>query len=58
MGAYYTGNPTVNLDKDGTFVNAAGGNADADLRAEEQKIANDDKYAWMPVGKVGVTFHW
>ena len=58
VGAYYTGNPTVNLDKDGTFVNAAGGNADADLRAEEQKIANDDKYAWMPVGKVGVTFHW
>ena len=58
VGAYYTGNPTVNLDKDGTFVNAAGGNADADLRAEEQKIANDDKYAWMPVGKVGVSFHW
>jgi hypothetical protein len=24
VGAYYTGNPTVNLDKDGTFVNAAG----------------------------------
>lgn len=58
VGAYYTGNPTVNLDKDGTFVNAAGGNADADLRAEEQKIANDDKYAWLPVGKVGVSYHW
>ncbi len=58
VGAYYTGNPAVNLDKDGTFVNAAGGNADADLRAEEQNIANDDKYAWLPVGKVGVSYHW
>lgn len=58
VGAYYTGNPTVNLDKDGTFVNAAGRNADADLRAEEQKIANDDKYKWLPVGKVGVSYNW
>ncbi len=58
VGAYYTGNPTVELDKQGTFVNAAGGNADADLRAEENKIRNDDKYKWFPVGKVGVNFYW
>ena len=58
IGAYYTGNPTVNLDADGTFINANGGSAEADLKAEQQKIANDDKYAWMPVGKVGVNFYW
>jgi len=58
VGAYYTGNPTVQLDKQGTFVNAAGGNANADLRAEENKIRNDDKYKWLPVGKVGVNFFW
>ncbi|WP_346311270.1 hypothetical protein, partial [Acinetobacter baumannii] len=22
------------------------------------KIANDDKYKWLPVGKVGVNFFW
>ena len=58
VGAYYTGNPAVDLDKSGTFVNAAGGNASADLRAEEQKIREDDKYQWLPVGKVGVSYHW
>ena len=58
IGAYYTGNPTVNLDADGTFINANGGSAEADLKAKKQKIANDDKYAWMPVGKVGVNFYW
>ena len=58
VGAYYTGNPAVDLDKSGTFVNATGGNASADLRAEEQKIREDDKYQWLPVGKVGVSYHW
>ncbi|MDY6487645.1 ornithine uptake porin CarO [Acinetobacter faecalis] len=58
IGAYYTGNPTVNLDADGTFINANGASAEADLKAEQQKIANDDKYAWLPVGKVGVNFYW
>ena len=58
IGAYYTGNPTVNLEADGTFVNSNGGNAEADLKADQQKIANDSKYAWMPVGKVGVNFYW
>ncbi len=37
IGAYYTGNPTVNLDADGTFINANGASAEADLKAEQQK---------------------
>ena len=57
VGAYYTGNPSVDLDKDGTFI-GLNGSAEADLRAEEQKIRNDDKYEWLPVGKVGVSFHF
>jgi hypothetical protein len=28
------------------------------LRAEEQKIRNDDKYEWLPVGKVGLSFRF
>lgn len=58
VGAYYTGNPTVNLEGKGDFVNVNGANFDNDLRAEENKIRNDSKYEWMPVGKVGVSFHW
>lgn len=58
VGAYYTGNPDVQLDKKGTFVNVAGNSAAADLRVEENKIRNDDKYEWLPVGKVGVSYNW
>ncbi|MFH4151215.1 hypothetical protein WAI81_21445, partial [Acinetobacter baumannii] len=25
---------------------------------EANKIRNDDKYKWLPVGKVGVNFYW
>ena len=58
VGAYYTGNPSVNLASKGEFVNVNGANFDRDLAAEENKIRNDDKYKWLPVGKVGVSYHW
>ena len=58
VGAYYTGNPNVNLQSRGDFVNVNGADFDRDLAAEEDKISNDDKYQWLPVGKVGVSFHW
>ena len=58
VGAYYTGNPSVNLKSNGTFVNVNGADFDKDLRAEENEIRNDDKYQWLPVGKVGVNFYW
>lgn len=53
VGAYYTGNPTAKLT-------AVGGTAaDRELLVEHQKnVENDDKYEWMPVGKVGVSLHW
>lgn len=58
IGAYYAGNPRVNLDANGTFVNVNGADFDRDLAAEENKIRNDDKYKWLPVGKVGVSYNW
>ncbi|GEK43730.1 ornithine uptake porin CarO type 4 [Acinetobacter sp. MYb177] len=58
VGAYYTGNPSVNLTSKGNFVNVNGADFDRDLAAEENKIRNDDKYEWMPVAKLGVSYHW
>ena len=56
MGAYYTGNPSVNLTATG--LQEVGGLTSGQTAAdnEARKIANDDKYEWMPVGKVGVSF--
>ncbi|WP_180129323.1 MULTISPECIES: ornithine uptake porin CarO [unclassified Acinetobacter] len=53
VGAYYTGNPTAKLT-------AVGGTAaDRELLADhERSIEQDDKYEWLPVGKVGVSYHW
>ena len=53
VGAYYTGNPTAKLTGVGGTV------ADQALLADhERNIENDDEYQWLPVGKVGVSFHW
>jgi hypothetical protein len=54
VGAYYTGNPTVsNIKYQG------GDNVDAALVAEHiNEVRNDDKYEWMPVAKLGVSYHW
>lgn len=59
VGAYYTGNPSVNLQRvSGSATSNLGANLDDELAAEAHKIANDDKYEWLPVGKVGVSYHW
>lgn len=53
VGAYYTGNPTAKL--------TAVGGTDADrvlLEDHQRNIEQDDKYEWLPVGKVGVSYHW
>ena len=53
VGAYYTGNPTAKLTAVG------GTDADRDLLEDHQRnIEQDDKYEWLPVGKVGVSYHW
>jgi len=54
VGAYYTGNPTVSNVK-----YQGGDNVDAALVAEHiNEVRNDDKYEWMPVAKLGVSYHW
>ena len=56
VGAYYAGNPSVNLTSYGTLT--GGAPIGQSVAAEEEKIRNDDKYEWLPVGKVGVSFHF
>lgn len=58
VGAYWTGNPDVNLQATGEFVGLPGTNFNSDLQEEERKIANRDKYEWLPMAKVGVSFNW
>ena len=63
VGAFYNGNPEVHLaaqNENARDVNnpLTGRTIGEALRAEEQKIRNDDKYEWMPVGKVGLSFRF
>ena len=55
VGAYYAGNPNANLVGAGKNVNA---NDLAILAEHERNIEQDDKYEWLPVGKIGVSYHW
>ena len=54
VGAYYTGNPNV------TNVRTTGGEPeDAQLVADHiNEVRNDDKYEWLPVAKLGVSFRF
>lgn len=58
VGAYYTGNPTVDLNHYNLTAVSGAQDIETNVRNEEDKIRNDSKYEWMPVGKVGVSFHW
>ncbi|NNH25774.1 ornithine uptake porin CarO [Acinetobacter terrestris] len=53
VGAYYAGNPQA------TLTGVGGTPTDQTLLAEhERNIEQDDEYEWLPVGKVGVSYHW
>lgn len=60
VGAYYTGNPSANLQlvSGGAPDNSVRGSLVDNIETEENKIRNDDKHEWLPVGKVGVSFHF
>lgn len=59
IGAYYNGNPEVNLQVvSGTAVNTSGQSLNTELAKEARKIANDDKYKWAPVAKVGLSLRF
>ncbi|MEZ2902276.1 ornithine uptake porin CarO [Acinetobacter terrestris] len=53
VGAYYAGNPKATL----TGVGGTVGD-DLLLQEHERNIEQDDEYEWLPVGKVGVSYHW
>ncbi len=58
VGAYYTGNPSVSLQRVSGSATSLASNLDNELAKEQNKIANDDKYEWLPVGKIGVSYNW
>ena len=53
VGAYYAGNPKATL----TGVGGTVGD-DLLLQEHERNIEQDDEYEWLPVGKVGLSYHW
>ena len=59
VGAYYTGNPDVNLtSNNSSLVGSDGRTLGQALSNEQNDIADKDEYKWLPVGKVGVSYHW
>ncbi|WP_168399165.1 ornithine uptake porin CarO [Acinetobacter indicus] len=63
IGAYYNGNPTVDLTANPEAYAAVG--LAEDGRSLEQALAderdalrNDNKYEWLPVAKLGVSFRF
>jgi len=60
IGAFYNGNPSVNLTSSGTATSENGVIADFDdqVRLEADYIREDNKYEWLPVAKLGVSFRF
>jgi hypothetical protein len=57
VGAYYNGNPKATLVNAGTNVTSQDGSTtiNNELHDEQRNIEQDDKYKWLPVGKVGLS---
>ena len=53
VGAYYAGNPQATLT--GVSTNPAD---QLLLDDHERNIEQDDEYEWLPVAKLGVSYHW
>ncbi|WP_299151750.1 ornithine uptake porin CarO [uncultured Acinetobacter sp.] len=61
VGAYYNGNPTVNLNANQAALGLVGDDGRTlgqALDAEEREIRNDNEYEWLPVAKLGVSFRF
>ncbi|ENW90426.1 ornithine uptake porin CarO [Acinetobacter indicus] len=61
IGAYYNGNPSVNLNANPAALGLVGDDGRTlgqALAAEEREIANDNEYEWLPVAKLGVSFRF
>ena len=61
VGAYYTGNPTVNLTTDAAsslLVGTGGRTLGTAIKDEENKIRDKGTYEWLPVAKLGLSFRF
>ncbi|WP_411689410.1 ornithine uptake porin CarO [Acinetobacter pseudolwoffii] len=59
IGAYYNGNPTVNLTPTGSATTTIPGrDFVTEVGREEENIRNDNEYEWLPVAKLGVSFRF
>ncbi|MEQ1410159.1 ornithine uptake porin CarO [Acinetobacter indicus] len=62
VGAFYNGNPRVNLTATGTAIPDPNSGVIADfndqVQREEEDIRNDNEYEWLPVAKLGVSFRF
>lgn len=63
IGAYYNGNPTVDLTANPEAYAAVGRAEDGRsleqaLADERDALRNDNKYEWLPVAKLGVSFRF
>lgn len=63
IGAYYNGNPTVDLTANPEAYAAVGRAKDGRsleqaLADERDALRNDNKYEWLPVAKLGVSFRF
>lgn len=60
IGAYYTENPNASLNSNNNALLSLDGSTtlDSALREEERDIENKNRFEWLPVGKVGISFNW
>ena len=58
VGAYYNGNPEVNLTATGLAPVTGSPSVAEAIQNEERKIREDNKYEWFPVAKLGVSFRF
>jgi hypothetical protein len=58
IGAYYNGNPTVDLNASGLAPVTGSPSVDSVIENEEREIRNDNEYEWLPVAKLGVSFRF
>ncbi|MCK4086029.1 ornithine uptake porin CarO [Acinetobacter radioresistens] len=61
IGAYYNGNPSVSLNANPGALGLVGDDGRTlgqAIEGEERKIREDNKYEWLPVAKLGVSFRF
>ena len=58
VGAYYTGNPSVQLDHYNLAPVAGARDINVNLDEQERKIRDKGSYEWLPVAKLGLSFRF